>query len=63
MFTNEEGKVFRIELPIIGHVLKQSSLLVENDEINTFEPWKIAKPAFTLNVKSYLSDDSKLLQG
>lgn len=56
VFTTEEGHEYRVELPIVGHVLKQNNLLVE-DQFGSgqpeFSPWSVAKPAITLNVKSY----------
>lgn len=51
VFVNEEGEEYRFELPIIGHVLRQSNLLVENMNGNgrpEFTPWTNAKPAVTL---------------
>jgi hypothetical protein len=59
VFTTEEGKEFRIELPIIGHVLRQNNLLV-SDHYGSgeaeFYPWSVARPAVTLNVKNYIND-------
>ena len=30
VFTTEEGDEFKVELPIIGHVMRQNNLLVED---------------------------------
>ena len=42
VFTTEEGKEYRVELPIVGHVLRQNNLLVKNSQGNgkaEFLPW------------------------
>lgn len=60
VFTTEEGKEHRIELPIIGHVMRQNNLLLEDSYGNgspNFQPQSVAKPAITLNVKPYLNDN------
>ncbi len=59
MFTTEEGTEFRIELPIVGHVLKQNNLLVADQTGHgkaEFEPWANFKPIITLNVRNYVND-------
>jgi hypothetical protein len=34
VFTTEEGKEFRVELPVVGHVMKQNNVLLEDSNGN-----------------------------
>jgi hypothetical protein len=57
IFASEEGQEYRVDLPIVGHVLKQSNLLVEDiygSGKAAFTPWSSAVPAITVNVRNFL---------
>ena len=60
VFQSEDGQEHRVDLPIIGHVLPQSNLMTEfgNKQMNSFQPWTIAKPAITIDVSNYLNEAS-----
>lgn len=56
VFYDESNEEYRVELPIIGHVLRQNNLLVENNYGTgrpQFTPWANSRPAFTINVKNH----------
>lgn len=52
VFNTDDGTEFRVDLPIIGHVLPTSNLLTETDKKSGghFQPWTIAKPAIRIDV-------------
>ena len=58
VFNTDDGTEFRVDLPIIGHVLPTSNLLTETDKKSGghFQPWTIAKPAIRIDVSHQLND-------
>ena len=60
VLRQEDGTEHKIELPIIGNVMRSNSILaVPRTKSNNFEPWLVATPAVTLRVGDYLEDPNK----
>ena len=60
IFKLQDGSEHVLELPIVGNVLKQNSVLTELQyRPQKFDPWMIASPAITIGVNQFTMEEPK----
>jgi hypothetical protein len=64
IFKQEDGIEHRVELPIIGSVVRQNHVFGDTTKSPAkFEPWRIATPAIIFNVNRHLPAVGETIKG